>query len=75
MENAEEQKKKENGGTSLVVQWLGVHLPMRETRVPALARGLPHAKERLSPCATAAGPALWSPWAVAAEPAPGARAP
>ena len=29
---------------------------------------IPHAAEQLGPCATTAGPTLWSPWATAVEP-------
>ena len=30
--------EKENSGTSLVVQWLGLHLPMQGVQVPSLTR-------------------------------------
>ena len=32
------QKKKNTGGTSLVAQWLRIHLPMQGTRVRALVQ-------------------------------------
>ena len=46
------------GGTSLVVQWLRIRLPMQGTRVWALVQEIPHAVEQLSPCATTTKPAL-----------------
>ena len=45
-------------GTSLVVQWLRIQLPMQVTRVQALVWKIPHAAEQLSPCATITEPAL-----------------
>ena len=39
-------------GTSLVVQWLRICLPMQGTLVRALVWEDPHAAEQLSPCAT-----------------------
>ena len=46
-------------GTSLVAQWLRIHLPMEGTRVQSLVREeIPHAAEQLSPCATTTEPAL-----------------
>ena len=45
-------------GTSLVVQWLRIHLPIQGTRVQALVRKIPHAAEQLSLCTTATEPAL-----------------
>ena len=46
-------------GTSLVVQWLRIHLPMQGTWVRALGSGkIPHVVEQLSPCATTTEPAL-----------------
>ena len=44
--------------TSLAVQWLGVPLPVRGTRVRLLVHGDPQAKEQLGPCATATEPEL-----------------
>ena len=35
--------------TSLVVQWLGVCLPMQQTGVNLWSRKIPHTKEQLSP--------------------------
>jgi len=38
--------------TSLVVQWLRLHLPMQETGAQSLgSRKIPHATGQLSPCA------------------------
>ena len=42
-------------GTSLVVQWIGICLPMRGTWVRPLAQEIPHASEQLSPCVTSTG--------------------
>ena len=39
-------------GTSLVLQWLRIRLPMQGTWVQALVREDPNATEQLSPCAT-----------------------
>ena len=36
-------------GTSLVVQWLRIHLPMQETSFNPWSRKIPHAMEQLSP--------------------------
>ena len=44
--------KKLLGGTSLVAQWLRIHLPMQGTRVRSLVREDPTCREQLSPCAT-----------------------
>ena len=38
--------------TSLVVQWLRIHLPMQGTRGRSLVWEDPHAEEQLSPCTT-----------------------
>ena len=43
---------------SLVVQWLGIHLPMQRTGVQSLILEDPHAMEQPSPCAAAAEPML-----------------
>lgn len=40
------------------MQWLGVPLPVRGTRVRLLVHGDPQAKEQLGPCATATEPEL-----------------
>ena len=37
-------------GTSLVVQWLRICLPMQDIRVRCLVRKIPHTVEQLSPC-------------------------
>ena len=37
-------------GTSLVVQWLRVRLPMQDTRVQCLVGKIPHIVRHLSPC-------------------------
>ena len=47
---------KERKGTSLVVQWLRIHLPMLGTRVWSLVRKTPHAVEQLSLCTTMTDP-------------------
>ena len=50
-------------GTSLVVEWLRIRLPIQGTRVRALHVGsgkIPHAAEQLSPCTTTTEPALYS---------------
>ena len=36
--NKKDQVKENNGGTSLVVQWLRIHRPMQGTRVQSLVR-------------------------------------
>lgn len=36
-------------GTSLVVQWIRIHLPLQGTRVPPLGQKSPHAAE-VGPC-------------------------
>ena len=48
-------------GASLVAQWLRVCLPIRGTRVRALAGKIPHAAERLGPWATITEPACLEP--------------
>ena len=56
-------------GSSLVVQWLEIHLPMqRMTRVQSLLWEEPHASEQLSPHTTTTEPVLQSPHAAATEP-------
>ena len=45
-----------NTGTSLVVQWLRIHLPMQGHRFNPWSRKIPHASEQLSPCATTTEP-------------------
>ena len=66
-------------GTSLVAQWLRVHLPMQGTRIRALVREdptcrgatKPRASQLLSLCSRAREPQLLSPRAATTE----ARAP
>ena len=43
---------KEEPQTSLVAQWLRIHMPMQGTRIRVLVQEDPHAAEQLSPCAT-----------------------
>ena len=43
--------------TSLVVQWIRIHLPMKEHRLDPWSGKIPHAVEQLSPCATNTKPA------------------
>ena len=43
-------------GTSLVVQCLGIHLPLQGTQVNPWSRKIPHAAEQLSPCAATTEP-------------------
>ena len=45
-------------GTSLVVQWLRILLPMQGTQFEPWSRKIPHAVEQLSLCATTTEPAL-----------------
>ena len=42
-----EDSIKPQKGTSLVVQWLRIHLPMQGTQVQSLVRKIPHATEQL----------------------------
>ena len=44
-------------GTSLVVQWVGICLPVQGTVVQSLVGKILHAVEQLSPCATTTEPA------------------
>ena len=66
--------------TSLVVQWLRIHLPMQGTWVQSLVRKIPYALEQLSHCAASTEPDCWSPYSAAGEagavrgPAPQGRA-
>ena len=63
------QLKKKNSRTSLVVQWIGIHLPMRDTSsIPGPGRSHRDAMEQLSPCATTTEPVLWSLEATTTEP-------
>ena len=43
--------------TSLVVQWIRIHLPMKEHRLDPWSGKIPHAVEQLSPRATNTKPA------------------
>ena len=52
--------------TSLVAQWLKIHLPIERAQVPSLV--WEDAIEQLSPCITTSGPTLWSPWAATPDP-------
>ena len=45
---AHAQDKNTNGGTSLVVQWMWIYLPMQETQVWSWSGKIPHALEQLS---------------------------
>ena len=45
-------------GTSLVAQWLRIHLPTQGTRIQPLAREDPTCCEATKPCATTTEPAL-----------------
>ena len=54
-------------GTSLVAQWLGIHLPMQGTRVQSLVQEDPTCHGATKPVATTTEPArhnYWSPHAV-----------
>ena len=55
-----------NGGTSLVAQWLRIHLPMQGTQVEPWSRKIPHAAEQLSPRATTTEPACHNYWSLSA---------
>ena len=44
--------KKANVWTSLMAQWVRVHLPMQATQVPSLVRKTPRGAQQLSPCVT-----------------------
>ena len=62
--------------TSLVAQWLRIHLPMQGTRVWALVQKIPHAAEQLSLHSRAREPQLLSLRATTTEAhMPRARAP
>ena len=56
-------------GTSLVVQWLGVRLPMQETRVQSLVKELgSHMPGTAGPaCLNYCARVLWSPSATTRE--------
>ena len=47
-----------NRMTSLVVQWLGIHLPMQGTWVPSWSGKIPRAAGQLNPCTTTTEPGL-----------------
>ena len=58
------------GGTSLVAQWLTIHLPMQGTQFePWSWSKIPHASEELSACAATTEPMCHNYWACALEPA------
>ena len=50
---------KDNAKTSLVVQWLRIHLEMLGTWFNPWSGKIPHTMEELSPCATTTEPALY----------------
>ena len=52
------QLKKKKTQTSLVVQWLRIHLPTQSTWVHPCSRKIPHAMGQLSPWATTPEPTL-----------------
>ena len=47
-----------NVGTSLVAQWLRIHLPMQGHGFDSWSGKIPHATEKLSLCTTTTEPAL-----------------
>ena len=55
-------------GTSLVVQWLRIHLLMQGHKFDPWSRKIPHAVEQLSPWAPSIEPVLQSPGMVTTEP-------
>ena len=59
--------KSKTKGTSLVAQWVGIHLTMQETWLDPWSGKTSHAAGQLSPCATATEPELESPGATARE--------
>ena len=54
--------------TSLVAQWIRIHLPMQRTWVRSPVREDPTCVEQLSPRATTTEPALYSPHVTTTEP-------
>ena len=54
-------------GTSLVVQWLRIHLAMKGHGFNPWSGKIPHAVEQLSLCKTTTEPILQSPGAAASE--------
>ena len=56
-------KQKCIGRTSLVVQWIRIHLQMQGPGFDPWAGRIPHAAEQLSPCATTAEPEGGDCWA------------
>ena len=54
--------------TSLVAQWIRIHLPMQETQSDPWSGTIPHAVEQLSPRATTTASMLWGLWAATTEP-------
>ena len=61
IKNSQQDKQpnlKMSKGASLVAQWLRIHLPMQETRDPALVQEDPTCRGATKPCATTTEPAL-----------------
>ena len=50
-----------NRMTSLVVQWLGIHLPRQRTWAPSWSGKVPRAAGQLNPSTTTTEPGLWNP--------------
>ena len=46
-------------GTSPVVQWISIHLPMQGTRIQLLVQKTPRAMGQRNPCITTTEPVLW----------------
>ena len=53
--------RKRRAGTFLVVQELGICLPMQGTRVGSLVWKIPHASGQLSLCTSTVEPEPWRP--------------
>ena len=54
--------------TSLVAQWIRIHLPMQGTQFDPWSGTIPHAVEQLSLRATTTASMLWGLWAATTEP-------
>ena len=48
-------------GTSLMVEWAGIHLPMQGTQVRSMVQRIPRAVGQLSPCTTTTEPERLEP--------------
>ena len=48
--------KNDHYGTSLVIQWIGVCLPMQEAGLPSLVQEDPSCPRQLKPCSTTTEP-------------------